>query len=138
MVDFCYILVMSHFKIDMPKKQSPRDYYGDDVFKRMEESSPSFTDEEMDELYRKCIDYNAELFSAYPNQKPMDYTHYKDATAKYSGKDKCFSCGKPGARWEGGDCRFWCGMCEDCVGLKSKYLHALLYGYFNDLVNPKK
>lgn len=43
----------------------------------------------------------------------------------YNGK-KCFvlGCTKPGL-YEGGDSRFYCGMCEDHADMKNKYIREM-------------
>lgn len=45
---------------------------------------------------------------------------------KYDGNPKCFisGCDKPGY-YEGGDARFYCGMCAEHVGLPDRYLRYL-------------
>lgn len=41
---------------------------------------------------------------------------------KYDGSNKCFvhSCDKP-AYYEGGDSRFYCGMCDEHSGIRDSY-----------------
>ena len=51
------------------------------------------------------------------------YEEFANEHKKYDGSAKCFvyGCDKP-AYYEGGDARFYCGMCEEHVGLKESYL----------------
>ena len=50
------------------------------------------------------------------------YDDFKKSRVKYDGTTKCFvfDCNKPGL-YEGGDARFYCGMCEEHSGLRSSY-----------------
>lgn len=54
--------------------------------------------------------------------KPIPYKEFLKLNAKYDGNSKCFvyDCTKP-ALYEGGDARFYCGMCEEHAGMLSKY-----------------
>ena len=40
---------------------------------------------------------------------------------KYSAGHRCYVCGSKNAFYEGGDSRFWCAMCEKCVGIPKAY-----------------
>lgn len=53
----------------------------------------------------------------------MTYEEYKEQCYKpsYSSDTECFRCGKPNAIYEGGDARFYCPMCEECVGIPRWY-----------------
>ena len=60
----------------------------------------------------------------------MSYEEFKQSRIKYDGITKCFvgDCDKP-AFWEGGDERYWCGMCEEHSHLRASYrlyLHCIL------------
>lgn len=50
------------------------------------------------------------------------YEEYAKSQVKYDGNTKCFvfDCNKPGL-YEGGDARFYCGMCEEHSGLRNSY-----------------
>ena len=52
----------------------------------------------------------------------MSYEQWLETKKEYSGKEKCFvnGCDKP-AFYEGGDARYYCGMCEEHAGMKMKY-----------------
>lgn len=67
--------------------------------------------------------------------EPVSYEQFRDAlkVPKYFGA-KCFvaGCNNP-AEYEGGDARFWCGMCEECVGVKKRY-----DSYVEDLLRRKR
>ena len=54
------------------------------------------------------------------------YKEFAGEHKKYDGSSKCFvqGCDKP-AYYEGGDSRFYCGMCEDHVALKEQYISYL-------------
>lgn len=56
-------------------------------------------------------------------QNIKSYEEFANDHKKYSGYYQCFvhGCDKPGY-YEGGDARFYCGMCEEHVGLKESYL----------------
>lgn len=49
----------------------------------------------------------------------------RNKVPKYNG-NKCFvhGCTKPGL-YEGGDARFYCGMCEEHAGMKEQYIREL-------------
>ena len=53
---------------------------------------------------------------------PLDYSSFLKENVKYNGIQKCFvnNCEKP-ALYEGGDARFYCGMCEEHSGMIGKY-----------------
>ena len=50
------------------------------------------------------------------------YEEFLQQSIKYSGDTKCFvfDCNKKGL-YEGGDGRFYCGMCEEHAGLRNSY-----------------
>ena len=52
----------------------------------------------------------------------MTYEQWLETKKEYSGNQKCFvnGCDKP-AFYEGGDSRYYCGMCEEHAGMKMKY-----------------
>lgn len=52
----------------------------------------------------------------------LSYEEYLKTQIKYDGKTECFvgTCHKPGL-YEGGDARWWCGMCEEHANMKSRY-----------------
>lgn len=66
---------------------------------------------------------NGAIIPAFPT-----YSEYKDShkDPSYKGKE-CFvgGCHEP-AEYEGGDARFWCGMCEKHSGIRWGYLFYLL------------
>ena len=90
----------------------------------MREAANKLTDEELDAL-------RDEAAALYPVEI-MTYQQYRDAhkDPKYAGgKDKCFvgGCDKV-AEFEGGDARFWCGMCEEHASIRFDYVFALIHG----------
>lgn len=50
------------------------------------------------------------------------YEDFLKSRVKYSGNTKCFvgGCNKPGL-YEGGDARYYCGMCEEHSGMRRSY-----------------
>ena len=52
----------------------------------------------------------------------LTYEQYKNKNVKYDLNTKCFvfDCNKPGL-YEGGDARFYCGMCEEHSNLRGRY-----------------
>lgn len=50
------------------------------------------------------------------------YEDFANKYKKYDGSMECFvqGCNKP-AYYEGGDVRFYCGMCDELSGVKKKY-----------------
>lgn len=64
----------------------------------------------------------------------MSYDEYKQSLIKYPKGTKCFVCDcNNEALYEGGDARFYCAMCEECLGLEKRYRNYLIdaYGGFN-------
>ena len=60
--------------------------------------------------------------------KIKSYEEFANERKKYDGTNKCFvmGCDKPGF-YEGGDARFYCGMCEEHARLKEYYISDLKY-----------
>lgn len=56
------------------------------------------------------------------NIKIKSYDDFANEHKKYDGSMKCFVewCNKP-AYYEGGDVRFYCGMCDEHSGVKESY-----------------
>ena len=50
------------------------------------------------------------------------FREFADERKKYDGTDECFvaGCHKP-AYYEGGDARFYCGVCEEHAHIKGRY-----------------
>ena len=60
----------------------------------------------------------------------LSYEEFKKSRVKYGPECKCYvgGCNEPGL-YEGGDARFWCGMCEEHASLRSRYrlyLHCII------------
>ena len=90
----------------------------------MREAANKLTDEELDAL-------REEASALYPFEIKT-YQEYRDEhkDPKYAdGKDECFvgGCKQP-AYYEGGDARYWCGMCEEHAGIRYRYVFGLIYG----------
>ena len=53
---------------------------------------------------------------------PLNYESFLKKNLKYDGKSKCFvyDC-QERALYEGGDSRFYCGMCEEHAAMRGKY-----------------
>ena len=58
----------------------------------------------------------------YVQRSVLTYEDFLKSRVKYSGDTKCFvyDCNKPGL-YEGGDARYYCGMCEEHFGMRSSY-----------------
>lgn len=52
------------------------------------------------------------------------YEEYKKRNRKYNGKCFVHNCDNPGY-YEGGDSRFYCGMCEKHAQLKEHYVREM-------------
>ena len=52
------------------------------------------------------------------------YEEFLERNKTYSGKCFVHGCTKPGL-YEGGDSRFYCGMCEDHAKMKNKYIREM-------------
>ena len=52
----------------------------------------------------------------------LKYEDWLKTQIKYDGSTSCFvyGCNKP-ALYEGGDSRFYCGMCEECASMEARY-----------------
>ena len=64
----------------------------------------------------------------------LSYSEFLEDRVKYSADTKCYiyDCNKPGI-YEGGDARFYCGMCEEHASMPSKY--RLYLGSFVSDIN---
>lgn len=64
----------------------------------------------------------------------LSYSEFLQDQVKYPEDTKCFvyDCNKPGI-YEGGDARFYCGMCEEHASMVSKY--RLYLGCFVSDIN---
>jgi hypothetical protein len=89
----------------------------------MREAANKLTDEELDDLREEAAAMYPVEIVTYPEfRETMKDSHY-------TGKDECFvgGCKQP-AYYEGGDARFWCGMCEEHAAIRYRYVFGLVYG----------
>lgn len=89
----------------------------------MREAANKLTDEELAALHDEAESLYYPEVLTYPEfRENMKDRHY-------TGKDECFvaGCGQP-AYYEGGDARFWCGMCEKHADIRYRYVFGLVYG----------
>ena len=89
----------------------------------MRETVNNMSDEELAALHDEAERFYYPEVLTYPEfRENMKDRHY-------TGKDECFvaGCGKP-AYYEGGDARYWCGMCEKHADIRYRYVFGLVYG----------
>ncbi|WP_405325842.1 hypothetical protein [Fibrobacter sp.] len=89
----------------------------------MRETANAMSDEELDALHDEAESLYYPDVLTYPEfRETMKDSHY-------TGKDTCFvgGCNQP-AYYEGGDARYWCGMCEKHADIRYRYVFGLVYG----------
>ncbi len=86
------------------------------------EIANKLTDEELSALHDEADKDSIVDLATYPEYRESK----KDS--KYSGTDTCFvaGCDKP-AYYEGGDARYWCGMCEEHADIRFDYVFDLIH-----------
>ena len=89
----------------------------------MREAANKLTDEELSALHDEADKDSIVDLATYP-----EYRESKKDPKYVDGKGKCFvaGCDKP-AYFEGGDARFWCGMCEEHADIRFDYVFDLIH-----------
>lgn len=81
----------------------------------------ALSEDDLERLHTEGVRVHGILFPA--------YREYRDAQKKpqYAG-ETCFvaGCDRP-AEYEGGDARYYCGMCEEHADIRCSYVRELLY-----------
>lgn len=93
-------------------------------FDKQQDYLNGLSDDEVNSIYENV---NFHYQEEHPTDSLITYDEYKTEWPKMEGS-KCFVhwC-KNKAIYKVGDERYWCGMCEDCAGIRRHYLSDLRY-----------